>query len=707
MTDPTPVTDAPPEPAELDHTAPLVPGFAKIPEWFWSNRVRRMLGDETGERPLRSIDDDGLEIQWLYGPDDALADDPAGLPGQAPFVRGTRVGAAWDIRQEHAHPELKTLNAQILEDLVGGVTSVVVVFDEAARTATPPDDDAYVGQRGREGSAISTVDDLDAALEGVYLDLAAVALDAGPAAPAAAALLRGVWERRELDLQTVRGSFGFDPIGTLAREGELLTSPDEALAAAGRLALQTADETPQVQALRVDTRAVVEAGATPALELAIAASIGTAYLRACATAGLEPARAASQIEFQLTVGPVQFQEIAKLRAFRRIWARILEASGVPAEGRRSMVYARATDRMLSAVDPWTNMLRGTTGLFAAAVAGADGAIVAPFDRLLGTPTTLGRRVARNTQIILLEESGLARVADPAGGSWYVESRTDAVAQAAWTHLQRLEAAGGVLATLIDGSLGAELTTLAGERHDALVRRRRELTGVNTFPLLGDDGVDLDAAVDLDALAARDATRRAERPPVAALADAPAQPTLADLTALADAGARIDELASVAVGTTGSSADASGQHFTVVALPSIRDAAPFEAMRALADAPPRVLLAPIGSQASTVNIITWARNYFAVGGIEAVVPTPDEDPVAVQRKGGYAVVVLCPGRGIDHEQTAPVAAALREAGAQRVLLAMGRPDRAAAAGADAAVRDGEDMAAVLTQLHDFLDAKQDA
>jgi methylmalonyl-CoA mutase len=692
-------------PTEIPPTAPerpnepLVQNFATIPKRFWADRVQRAAKDPS--RPLSKVDDDGLEVQWLYSPDDALAADPGGIPGQGPFVRGTRVGTAWDIRQEHAHPAPLTANKQLLEDLVGGVTSFTLRFDATAREARPLGDDGFEAGRGEHGIAISSVDDLETVLEGVYPDLAPVVLDAGAAAIPAAALLRALWERRELDLTAIRGSFGIDPLGTLAAEGHLLDDPAAAVTLAGQIAAQTATETPNVQALRVDTRAYVGAGATPALELAIAASTGAAYLRAAVAAGLSPAHAAAQIEFQLTAGQVQFQEIAKLRAFRRIWARILEASGVPAEGQRSPLYARAADRMLSEVDPWTNMLRGTTSLFAAAVGGADGATVAAFDALLGEPSTLGRRVARNTQIILLEESGLARVADPAGGSWYVEQRSDQLARAAWEHLQRLEGAGGIATALADGSLATELATLAEARTDQLARRKRELTGVNTFPLLGDEGLEEVEPVDLPELAKRDRAARLERPPVdgldTAAADA-AAPTLAQITALAAAGARIDELAPLIHGTP----------HTATPLAISRDAAPFEALRATAGDEARVLLAPVGPLAATVNVVTWAKNYFAVAGIEGVLPTESEDPVELARSGDFAVAVLCPGKGVEDETAAEVVTALREAGVGHIVLAASKDDRAEALGADGAVRDGIDMVDALARIQTLITtAEQDA
>lgn len=681
--------------------APIAETFAWVPEHFWSARVHRMLGTDPEVDRLESTDDDGLPVRWLYGPDQSLAPDPGGLPGAAPFVRGSRIGSSWDLRQEHRHPVLKTAAKQILEDLVGGVTSATLVVDEAARNGTAPDAPEFLEQRGVGGIALSTVDELDTLLEEVYLDLAPAALDAGPAAPAAAALLLALWQRREHDLSAIRGSFGIDPIGTLAREGRLHTAPAEALAQAAALAAEVALLAPNVQTLRVDTRAFVLAGATPVQELAIAASAGTAYLRACAAAGLEPAAAAGQIEFQLAVGPVQFVEMAKLRAWRRIWARILEAAGAPEQQRTSPLYARATERMLSAADPWTNLLRGTTALFASAVGGADGATVQPFDTLRARPGTLGRRMARNTQIVLLEESGLARVADPGGGSWYVEARTEALAQAAWTELQRIEAAGGVLAELESGALAASLAEQTARRQSQLARRQKDLTGVNQFPLLGEDGLkpEPESDVDLGKLASADRARRAERPAIDALATAPASPTLAQLAELASAGARIDELVTLLGGST----------YTATPLPVVRDAAPFEALRGVDGADtsgldaetPEVVVAAVGTQAQTVAPVTWARNWLAVGGLQAVLPEGDGTAAELISAGRSKVAVLCAGKGVEDEPIIAEVQALRAAGATRVLLALGKADRATEIGADTGIRDGDDMLAQLTELRDFI------
>ena len=287
-------------------------------------------------------------------------------------------------------------------------------------------------------------------LDGVYLDLAPVALDAGDDSLAAAALLAAHWRETGVAPESALGSFRIDPLGALARSGSASHFARELDPAGRRCRCRGRRDYPRVRALGVDTGAYVEAGATAAWELAIALSTALEYLRAVVEAGLDPAGAAAQIEFTLAVGPDQFLEMSKFRAMRRLWARVLEECGVPAEGRHSPTYARTCGRMITRVDPWVNMLRVTTAAFAAGTGGADGVTVTPFDREIGQPGGIGRRIARNTQIVLQDESSLGRVADPVAGSWYVESLTDEVARAAWQLFRQIEAEGGALAALRSG-----------------------------------------------------------------------------------------------------------------------------------------------------------------------------------------------------------------------------------------------------------------
>ncbi|WP_320669314.1 methylmalonyl-CoA mutase family protein [Patulibacter defluvii] len=708
---------------------PLAADFPPVSteEWLRAATAKRGVAPEDAPPPPTEVPagatEDGLPLRWLYTPADALASDPGGVPGQAPFVRGVGPAGeddpAWQIRQAQTAAGRDQARAAILEDLEGGATQIALRLDRAARAGHAPGGADFAATRGRDGVAISTADDLAATLDGVHLDLAPVALEAGAQGLPAAALLLAVLARGD---QPASASLRIDPLGALAAEGDLGEDPAAAVARAGRIAAEVDAHHPAATALAVDTRAHANAGATAARELAIAIATAVAYLRAAEAAGLDPARTAGQIEFTLAVGPRQFEEIAKLRALRRLWARVLELSGVAAEQRRSAVFARTSDRMLAGVDPWTNMLRATTAGFAAAVGGADGLTVAPFDTVVADavgadgPGPLGRRIARNTQLILQEESGLRRVADPAGGSWYVEALTDALATAAWERLQAIEAAGGALAVLTDGSWAAELATAADEREQALRERRRDLTGVNQFPLLGDDKVHPQPA-DVTTLAARETARLAERPALDGAIEARVREAaasgdglLAALVAAAEAGARIDELAAW-IGSGPAPADASG-------LPVRRDAEPFEALRreaaahvagdgdgaapldqtVVSPAGPSVFLACLGPLAAHTAAATWATNFFGVGGLAARQSRPLTSSEAVEQAwreaGGLPVAVVTFGRDESDAGLRDTVATLRRLGATTILLAQAPDARAAEVGADGAVRDGVDMVTVL-------------
>jgi methylmalonyl-CoA mutase len=500
----------------------LAGGFppASLEDW-------QAAADPKGEgKTFSSTLEDGIDVSWLYTSADALAPDPGGLPDAAPFVRGTRLGQRWAIRQRTGvngtqSADLDRANREILEDLDGGATEVLL----------------------SHGGQITTVDQLDQVLTGVLLDLAPVALDWTGADDAAhlavAELLLELWRRRGHAPAEVHGSLRISSVERIA---------------------EIRAEFPNVKVIGIDTAACVEAGAGAVLELALALHEATKLLREGAEAELAPAEVAGALEFTLVAGADQFLEIAKLRAFRRLWASVLEHCGVPATERHSAVYVQTSTRMLSPLDPWVNMLRETTATFAAAVGGADGITVVPFDQPLGEPGALGRRIARNTQLVLAEESSLYRVADPAGGSWYVESLTDLLAQAVWAQFQRLEA--GEL------DVEAEIAAAREARQHEFATRRRSLTGVNQFPLLGDDGL--------------------ERSP--------------------------------------------GEPSRLAGSPAKRDGAQFEALRARAAAlrEPKILLACVGPLAAHVNAAQWAKNFFEAGGITTVAQTelaPDGFTVA--------------------------------------------------------------------------------
>jgi methylmalonyl-CoA mutase len=405
------------------------------------------------ESLLASETYDGFSLQPLYTADDT-APDP-GFPGLAPFTRGGRpdgaVASGWDVRQRHANPDPDVSRRAVLGDLENGVTSLWLV----------------VGPAGIPLDALPTV------LDEVYLDLAPVTLDAGADVAAAARILLDLHEDKGIQASEVRGNLGADPLGLRARTGE----PQD-LDGAAELAARVAERYATLRSVVVDALPYHEAGSSDGQELGYALATAVAYLRALTGAGLSVEQAAGQLEFRFAATADQFGTIAKLRAARRLWARVAEVSGTSVPVPQ---HAVTSTTMMTRRDPWVNMLRTTLACFAAGVGGADAVTVQPFDAAIGLPDAFARRIARNTQSILLEESRVAGVIDPAGGSWYVERHTDELARAGWAVFQEIERAGGIAAALDSGLVAEKIAATRDARTARLDAGEEAITGVTVFP----------------------------------------------------------------------------------------------------------------------------------------------------------------------------------------------------------------------------------
>ena len=309
-------------------------------------------------------------------------------------------------------------------------------------------------------------DDLATVLDGVELARTPIVLDAGANALSAASTLLGL-----ADGDGLRGNLGADPIGWGHRIG---VAPELSMAVD---AVTLTKDFAALQGIAVDGTVYHDAGAGDVAELAIVTSAGVTYLRVLADAGVGIADALAALEFRLAVTDDQFASMAKLRAARRLWNRVGELCGAPGSARGQRQHAVTSAAMMTRRDPFTNLLRTTVAGFAAAVAGAQAITVAPFDQALGRSDDLARRIARNTQSVLHDEVSLARVADPAGGSWYVESLTEQLAEAAWDAFTALERAGG--ATDL-GAVSALIAASRSRRDEAIAAGRFPITGVNRF-----------------------------------------------------------------------------------------------------------------------------------------------------------------------------------------------------------------------------------
>jgi methylmalonyl-CoA mutase len=403
---------------------------------------------------------DGIEVAPLGTPDTVAGLEPTGTPGHPPYTRGSalsRPDQGWDIRTLVADPDARTASAAALDDLENGGTSLWL----------------RVGQGG------TALGDLPEVLDKVYVDLAPVALDA-PADPVAAA-------EAFTALLTDRGvaaaagtSLGGDPVSGRLRGRPAVHHHEAVVRRLAELGQQLG-----TRAMTVDGTAVHELGATDAQELGYALAVGATCLRELTGLGLDVTAAASLLEFRYAVTDEQLTSIAKLRAARRLWHRVLELSGAP-DAPGQVQHAVTSLPMTTKYDPWVNLLRGTVAAFAAGVGGAASVTVLPFDAAIGLADGFSRRIARNTSSLLVHEAHVARVTDPSGGSFAVERLTDDLAHSGWARFQEIEAEGGVLASVsaTRGGLLDRITHQAVEpRQRQVATRRRPVTGVSDFPHL--------------------------------------------------------------------------------------------------------------------------------------------------------------------------------------------------------------------------------
>ena len=630
-----------------DEIISLSNGFSEPDEAQWLALVDKALKGAPAEK-LNSRTSDGLEVKALYrSPDAPTSDDPAGYPGLEPFIRGAQplpdAYLPWDIRQIVSHADIATANSDILKDLTNGVTSIELRIDES----------------GGRGVCIRNADDIVKVLDGVMLDLAPVGLDVTGESSggdiAAAAMLMAAIDKRGDDPAKLKIAFNIDPIGSLVRKGYLAESFSDSLNAALLVVEEATSKMPDSTVIRIDSRPVHEAGGSEAQELGLMSASVVAYLKAGLALGIDGGALARSFLFTFSVGANAFQEVAKLKAARRIWARILDAFDIDSTPMK--MQAVSARRMLTARDPWTNMLRNASACFAAGVGGADIVTIRPFTDALGLPSSLGRRVARNTQIIAQEESFLGKVMDPTGGAWSVADLSDKMAQAGWKSFQTIETEGGIENALSSGSFQWSVGEVRVERTKAIARRKVMITGVSDFPNLDETPAPV-VKVDLKTILASAAT------PIGL---APESHNWSDLLKAASKGATLEELRM------------DGDAIEVNPLWPMRLSKPFDRLRQHANKQeaktgikPTIFLAALGDQASHTPRLTFARNFFAAGGIESVVATgsPQELEKAME-DSGCILACICGSDANYESEATDTARALGAAGVARLYLA-GKP-----------------------------------
>lgn len=574
----------------------LAAEFPPATQAQWRTLVEAALKGTPFDKRLVSWTYDGLRVEPLYA-----------RAANAPVVAG-RPAAPWQVIQRVDHPDPKAANTQALLDLENGATGLALVF---------------AGSVGAYGYGLDgSPNTIKRTLEGVHLDAGiAIEVDLSRQHRDAATALAALVKERGIDPAATQIRFGFDPLGAMAASG---TAPMPWQKLAPIFAKRVGD----LAALgfkgpfaAADGRSVHVAGGSEAQELAFVTGNAVAYLRALSDAGVALDVARRMIFFRLAADADEFLTIAKFRALRKLWARVEEASGLTPQP--AFVSAQTAWRMMTKHDPYVNMLRTTIAVTAAGVGGADAISVLPFTLAIGLPDRFARRVARNMQLILLEESNLYRVADPAAGSGGIEALTGEIAQTAWKLFQEIEAAGGAGKAIPQGLLQKKVAETRAARQTNVARRKDAVTGTSDYPNLGELPVKV-----LD---------------------------VSRVTVPAEAA-------------------------TFEPLPSMRLAEPFEALRDVSDrfltktgARPKVFLANLGTPSDFTARATFAKNFYEAGGIEALSNDGFKDQaemLAAFKTSGATLACLCSSDKVYETQAAADAKALTAAGAT-VQLA-GRP-----------------------------------
>ncbi len=611
-------------------TLPLAADFPPATRDDWRKLVDAVLKGAPFER-LLSKTYDGITIEPL-----------AERRSDARPV-GARLGAAaWEVMARIDHPDPALANEIALRELNNGANGISLVF---------------AGAVGDYGFGLPASEEtLARALEGFDPDAgAAIEFDVSPQAAAIvdAMLAKGV----ALSPRAAGARLGHDPIGQMAVAGSAPRSWTEEAPHFARRLTALARRGFDGKLAAADGRVIHNAGGSEAQELAFVLGVALAYLRALEAEGVALDAARRMIFFRLSADTDQFLTIAKFRAFRKLWARVEASCELAPE--RGFISAETAWRMMAQRDPHVNILRATVATFAAALGGADAITVLPFTAALGLPDRFARRIARNTQLVLLEESHLAKVADPAAGSGAVEDLTDQLCRTAWALFREIEATGGVAAALANGLIQQKVADVRAKRAAAVARRQDTLTGVSIFPNLRET----EAKVDLPFAPARE------------------------------------------VGGRGASG-----------LQAVRLPQPFESLGDASDrllaatgARPKIFLANLGIQAEFTARATFAKNFFEAGGIEAVTGDDLDFPAlgSAFREAGAALACLCSSDKVYEKEAAAAAPALKAAGARHIYLA-GRPreQEAAlkAAGVQSFIYEGCDAVATLKDAYAMLGAE---
>jgi len=439
---------------------------------------------ETRGKDLTRETVEGIRLDNVYGPDDAI---DSGYPGSAPFTRGPYAtmyaGRPWTIRQYAGFSTAEESNAFYRRNLAAGQKGLSVAFDLATHRGYDSDNPRVAGDVGMAGVAIDSVEDMKLLFDGIPLGEMSVSMTMNGAVLPIMAFFIVAGEEQGVPHAQLTGTIQNDILKEFAVRNTYIYPPEPSMRIVSDVIAFCAREMPKFNSISISGYHMHEAGATAVQELAYTLADGMEYARAAMKQGLEIDAFAGRLSFFFGIGMNLFMEVAKLRAARTLWHRIMTDLGArKEESKRLRTHCQTSGVSLTEQDPYNNIVRTTVEALAAVLGGTQSLHTNSFDEAIALPTDFSARIARNTQLILAEESGVTAVADPLGGSWYVEKLTRELEERAWELIQEVEQHGGMTKAVAEGLPKHRIEEAAAARAAKVDTGETVIVGVNRYRL---------------------------------------------------------------------------------------------------------------------------------------------------------------------------------------------------------------------------------
>ncbi len=679
------------------HRAPVKPmelilnEFPATPYEMWRTEAEASLKGAPFDKKLVSKTPEGIEIQPIYNPQDISGVAQVNTyPGFSPFVRGAETTGyhawSWEVAQHISEGTAKEFNSAARHDLATGQTALRLSLDRASRLGLDPDH-APAGDVGFCGLSIASTSDIEKMLDGIDLEKTAIYFEGGSASLVFLGMFIAVARKKKLITEQLRGAIEQDPLSELVKEAALPVSLDRAYDEMAAVTKWSLRHLPAFQTIHASGAVFHDCGATNTQELAFAIASGLESLREMEKRGLSIDEVASRILFTISMDSDFFMSIAKLRAARLLWSRIIAACGGNERSRRMRIHARTALYNKTRHDPYVNMLRVTAEAFAAVLGGCESLQTGAFDEVIRPADEFSRRIARNTQIILREECNLDRVIDPGGGSYYLEKLTDDVARKTWELFREVETRGGLLRSLETGFIQNLVEASAKKKADLVAHRRVSIIGTNIYanpdetPLApGDWGLAAlykkrASEVEQLRIAAEHEDHAKVLASLANLMSKSGEALVEGVIAAADKGATLGEISRAL-------RPGSEKPVSIPTLSRRRAAADFEELRAASarfaasrGRKPTVYLAGMGPVKQYKVRADFSAGFFAAGGFEIILNggfTTAEEAVSVAGATPAEIVVICSTDETYPDLVPPIARGLKQTAPEKIVVVAGLP-----------------------------------